>query len=271
MRNEDQKIQEQIGTLLSTLKRVDPPGDFDFKVRARIAKGRPATAMGSWLPASVRLAIPLGLMLLVGGYAAFDAIYSPESVNVPVVAEIPAADPPPMSFAPVIEQPIPVIEQPVLTSNQTVAAVTDVKSRETRQNRRTARTAVKRTSTTAPATEPGGGSVDIAGREGKTISRPIDPNANIPAKPELASASQISAKDALEKIGVSATFSGGGWKVEAVAAGSTAGRAGVKAGDTIEALNGKPLAEKATVDSGSAAKGVRVRRDGRTIIVGLRP
>ena len=265
MRNEDQKIQEQVGALLGSLKRVEAPGDFDFKVRARIAKGRPSTSPGSWLPASVKLAMPLGLMLMVGGYFAFNAVYSPENANVPVVAEIPAANPQPMPFA-------PVIEQPAVAPSQTVAAVTDLKSPETTDIRRTARTAIKRTSTSTLSTEPRGGSVDMAGGEGKTI-RPAGANTDVksPETPEPVSASRITAKDALQKIGVTATFAGGGWKVESVAADSTAGRSGLKAGDTIETLDDKALAEKATFDSGSSAKGLRVRRDGRRVIVGLRP
>lgn len=265
MRNEDQKIQEQIGNLLGSLKRVDPPGDFDFKVRARIAKGRPVVATGSWLPVSVKLAVPLGLILVVGGYFGFNAISMPDTVNVPVVAEIPAANPQPMPFA-------PAIEQPAVAPSQTVAAVTDLKSPETTDTRRTARTAIKRTSTSTPSTEPRGGSVDIAGREGKTIL-PAGANTDVkrPETPEPVSAARITAKDALQKIGVTATFAGGGWKVESVAADSTAGRSGVKAGDTIETLDGKALAEKATFDSGSSAKGLRVRRDGRRVMVSLRP
>lgn len=265
MRNEDQKIQEQVGALLGSLKRVEAPGDFDFKVRARIAKGRPSTSPGSWLPASVKLAMPLGLMLMVGGYFAFNAVYSPENANVPVVAEIPAANPQPMPFA-------PVIERPVLTSNQTVAAVTDVKAQETGDNTKSLRAGIRKTSNSTRSTEPRGGSVDSAVREGKTIF-PAGANTVVksPETPEPVFPARITAKDSLKNMGITATFAAGGWKVESVAADSTAGRSGVKVGDTIEALNGKRLAEKATFDSGSDAKGVRVRRDGRTMIVDLRP
>ena len=54
MVNEQKNTQEpefeEIGRLIGGLKRVEAPKDFDFHVRARIAKGRPVERTRSWLP-----------------------------------------------------------------------------------------------------------------------------------------------------------------------------------------------------------------------------
>ena len=78
MRNEDQKSMEfeneRVSNLLGSLTRVEAPGDFDFHVRSRIAKGRPVDRKAVLLPGWVRFAVPLVLLLFVGGYFGFRAI-----------------------------------------------------------------------------------------------------------------------------------------------------------------------------------------------------
>src|SRR4051794_1417753 len=100
MRNTDDNIQDsdeaQISGLLASLKRVEAPGDFGFRVRARIASARPSTGRGSWLPASVAVAAPLGLVLAVGGYFTMTSIYSPATVSPPAVADLRPAELPPV-------------------------------------------------------------------------------------------------------------------------------------------------------------------------------
>jgi len=65
MGNEEQKFNEDesVSKLLGGLKRVDAPNDFDFRVRARIAEGKPEDTTVSWRLA-VRYAVPLVLLLL---------------------------------------------------------------------------------------------------------------------------------------------------------------------------------------------------------------
>ena len=96
MRNADDKIQDsdeaQISGLLASLKRVEAPGDFGFRVRARIASAKPASGRGSWLPASVAVAAPLGLVLAVGGYFTLTTVYSPATVLPPAVADLRPAE-----------------------------------------------------------------------------------------------------------------------------------------------------------------------------------
>lgn len=266
MTNEDQNFEEKIRGLLGTLNRVNPPGDFDFKVRARIAKGQPSTAGGSWLPASVKLAIPLG-MLAVGGYFGFNAINSSAPTDQPAAAvvQVPAAQPAPF---------VPLNEEPIAPASESQPEVARVRAPETRSVARPVTGSVKKTSTARRAPEPEGGSVDSAARETKSIFPVgVTPNANIPPVTPNGSTSvvRITGKDVLSRIGVSAVLGAGGWHVQSVNATSAAGRAGLQAGDVIEAVNGSAMPDKAMIDQGFAAKGLRVRRNGRTVFIGLTP
>src|SRR5437762_10762000 len=80
---EDEKIHQMLGGL----KRVDAPKDFDFRVKAGIAAGRPSSTSGFRIPTAVRLAVPLVLLLLVGAYFGLNALYSPTGSDVPSVAK----------------------------------------------------------------------------------------------------------------------------------------------------------------------------------------
>jgi len=68
MANEIEKEfdNEPIANLLRDLKRVEAPKDFDFKVKARIAKGVTPTRTG--VPLWVKAATPVGLLVAIGGY-----------------------------------------------------------------------------------------------------------------------------------------------------------------------------------------------------------
>src|SRR5580765_4061428 len=85
MENEEKIYEnEPVSKLLGGLKRVEAPNNFDFRVKARIADGKPADRATSWLPATIRYAMPLALLLVVGGYFAFNAYYSKKNVDVHV-------------------------------------------------------------------------------------------------------------------------------------------------------------------------------------------
>ena len=63
----DENNFEEVGELLSTLKRVEPPGDFDMRVRGRIAKGRPRQSR-RWPMAVARIGVPAAVLIALGGY-----------------------------------------------------------------------------------------------------------------------------------------------------------------------------------------------------------
>ena len=253
MGKEEQKIyeDEQVSKLLGELKRVDAPNDFDFRVKARIADGKPADKAASWLSITVRYAVPLVLLMLVGGYFVFNALYSTNIANVPTIAEDQ-----PAKVSPVPD--LPSNDVRALPSNETIVAGADVKPPETSGKSRLPSPEKK----VSPKTErPGGGSIDLSQHEGVKINARIaDPNSR---------SLQISAKNVLALIGITATFNASGWNAVSVRANSIADHSGLRASDVIEAINDQPVSEKTAFANRSTLKSVRVRRDGKSIQIDL--
>lgn len=244
--------EQAISQLIGTLKRIEAPKDFDFRVNARIAAGKPVDRKVSWLPALVRYAVPLGLLLVVGGYFGLNAIYSPQAADVPVVAET-KAQPAPIAVAPPVIT-APVNESVVSPANQTVAVKTE-SAPPSMVNKTVIREPVKKTGSPDKSTERGGGSIDSASRDIKIIT-PRDANTNTSVQPGSNASVPIptlSTSEILARLGVRM---GSGGKVESVAPGSAASRSGLKAGDIIESVGGQ-------------GKSLRVRRDGKTVLVGI--
>lgn len=69
----ENKDTDAVAGLLGSLPRVEAPNDFDFRVKARIAAGQPAKI--AWFPSVARVAVPLGLVLSVGGYFGYRSNY----------------------------------------------------------------------------------------------------------------------------------------------------------------------------------------------------
>jgi len=271
---------EQVADLLSKLKRVDAPQDFDFRVRARIA-GRRSEAKAphrTWLPATLRVAVPLALLVAVGGYFGFNSLY-PTSVDMraPSIAETkPVSVSAPPIVVPANEiaaQPsADVIQQP---ANQLVASRTEVKSDES-----IAKPAKIAPENTNSNNQPGeersdsGSYVEasrdvvilspVANNNGSQIQKTVD-SANTNGH----AATKIRARDVLAVMGIHAAYTVGGWKVISVSASSLASRSGVKAGDVIVTLNGLPLKAQTEFDSGFSGQSVGVKRDGESLHLSL--
>lgn len=238
MVNEQKNIQEpefeEIGRLLRGLKRVEAPKDFDFHVKARIAKGRPAEPRRSWLPASVAYGAPLMLLLAIGGYVGFRTTYTTDQ---PVVATAPAE---------AVPQPVVPVAGTVTPGPEVAAGLppdqmlAGVKPSDTGNK-------VMKTGQKTPATANSGGSYDSAVRGSTTITQPdVDDNEPAPVKKVIVPVSQF-----LSSAGVNAS----GGKIVSVS--GAAASAGLKAGDVIQGVN---------VQTGT----VRVSRDGKTISVTIK-
>jgi len=217
MRNEDQTTAEMenepVSKLLAGLSRVEAPKDFDFRVKARIARGRPAEPRGMWLPAWVRIAVPAGV-LIAGSYFGFNAFY-------PVQQDQATASMGVMNPAPIepVTQKLP--EQSDVQTNVAMAQVeperaevkpdTDAKTDPVPPRKLVANTGDSKK-------QPGGGSYDQVVRRPDLIS-----GVNLP------------------QIGINTVNSGSAMTVGSVRPGSVADRSGVKAGDVIEKIGTNSL------------------------------
>jgi len=262
--------EKKIAEMLSSLKRVDAPGDFDTRVRARIARGEEAVA-NSWTTNLIRIGAPLAaaIILALGGYFVFTLLNTGQN-DVPTVA---ASRP---------ESQQPVIEQPLNTETTQSSDHTPTKPSDdlTADNLKPVQTnsdakpsGPNTTDSNTATTRPGGGSTDMAVRESeKLYPRGVNPNAKAPANAKgVDPNARTHVSSILEFIGVKATWAGDGWRVDAVEANNIAGRSGIKSGDVIEAINGQTVDKKTTFPAKFDGKSVRVRRDGASVQIDFKP
>lgn len=246
--------EEKVAAMLGSLKRVDAPADFDFRVRARIAQGRPSETRVSWFPTFARVAAPAVMLAAVGGYFGYTALYDTGAVNVPIVA-----DSGPVAIAPV---GVPTSNEiaPAPTARTEVAVKAPVNTDETiaaAAKKDTATTAVKKPET------PEGGSVDMALREANRPGGVVNTGNSSPVIPT----STLSVREAFSAMGIRASLSASGWRVSS--ASGRAAAAGLKTGDIIEAVNGKSVGANTVFDEKFSGSTLRIKRDGATIQISL--
>lgn len=254
----DESNFDKVGELLGTLKRVEPPGDFDVRVRARIVQGCPA-ASRSWPLVLARVGVPAALLIALGGYFGWHALNQP--VNIPSVAEVNVSAP--------VERPAvqPQIERPAVEPENLLATRDGLPV----VNSVPAGPGVRPTDSVRPASEPDGGSMDFGVSPSKRIlPRGLDPDREI-KNANIAGNSRSSAREVLGILGISASCSASGCRVNSVFANSVAGNSGIRTGDVIESVDGRSVNGTATFGGQFTAGSVRIRRDGAVINVTLRP
>jgi hypothetical protein len=253
--------EDKISGLLSQLERVQAPGDFDFRLKARITERRSSNTARPRFLRPVAFAAPTAVIAVVGGYFAWagfqpsqqttvqQASIVPTEITTPAPQNVPSSPVPPVELAVTVPngapQPDPIVKNAIKTSD-------------------------KKTGDRANANvDSGSGSFDEAAPVTKKLyPRGLDPNEK-PANTETEHRAQISANELLSALGIRASFAGSGWKVESVAPGSAAGRSGVKTGDVIEAVNGNALNQSTSFNNPFSGKSVSVRRDGKSVTIAL--
>lgn len=242
--------EEEVAALLSSLTRVDPPGDFDMRVCARIAQRKPATSRPSWFPSLARIAAPTALLAIAGGYFGYHAFYREGNVNVPAVAESR-----PAVVSPAAAQPTAEAVEPQASTPEVAAAKPSLSTSET------GTASPKKSPAVNKPVQPTDGSVDIALREANARSLRESNGNTGPAR------STLSVRDVFSAMGIRATHSGTGWRVSSVSGAAAA--AGLREGDIIESINGVPVGVSSTFDAEFRGRSLRVRRDGAVVTISL--
>jgi hypothetical protein len=251
MTNKDKNLEnDEISRLLGSLKQVEPPADFDVRVRAGIARGK-TTVRHSWFPVPARVTAAM-LVVVIGGYLGFRSLSTSGPQQQAAIIS-----------APQIADEI-IAEKPAALMDRGTAPVTDARAKDTvgvtppRHDEGTLTSAPGKRKTNGP--NAGGGSTDVA----SGIPKIIAPTGAAPTF-------DLSPKEALSGMGAEMDHSGTAWKVTEVKQNSLAERSGLKAGDVIEAFNKKGLTKKSAFPNRYAGKNVRVLRDGKTIVITLQP
>ena len=250
----------EVTALLNALPRVQAPDNFEFGVRAKIARRGQTT---SGLTPFLKLAAPFGLVLLIGVIVLFYGL-RPSDTDVAVIPAPARTEsnfvPPPteVKTAPASEVSVPQTAQrnepaPV---PERASAATDTRGPVRKSN-----------NPAGPST--GGGSFDISLGSAKAKLPPgfdsASPRTSSIDSNTASSGSPV--REALEILGVIANFANAGWRVGSVTANSMAARGKVMAGDVILAIDGQQLKSDSTIKGGIST--LTVRRDGKTLSLKL--
>ena len=261
----------EVAALLSALPRVEAPENFEFRVRAGIAKGSAPRA--SLIP-FLKVAAPLSLVLTVGAFGIFYGTM-PSGNEAPTISQtLPsggqAVQPEtPVSAASAVTAPAPQITNSTVVEPSERAAREEPSVGPVRRNNHTVTASRSRRVAADRPFE--GGSKDQALGSANTILPKGFETAN-PQRQNLnanVGGTKVPVGDVLGMLGVNGEFTGGGWKVRSVAANTSALRAGVKPGDLIEAIDGTPVAQGMMFSGGFSVKTIRIRRDGKTLSLNL--
>lgn len=271
MTNESENLSaedRQIAAMLNAMPRVAAPTDFDHKVRGRIAARRQQSVSGwrIFVPAFAAVfLVALGAALYLGVLSSADVTDVPPIAEAPVPATLP--------------QSLPQATPPTLPETTEVAASVNAVNddRPAPQERVTERIASPQR---RPERRPQidntseGGSVDRAGSPvNPTPDRPINANPEPPEMrpPGFDGGGQADSSEVLSLMGLKGTFQTEGFLVSSAEASGAGAKAGVRAGDVVESLDGKKIQPETRFASGSEIRTITVKRRGESLILRINP
>jgi hypothetical protein len=225
----------EVADMLGGLKRIEAPENFEFGVKARIAKGEPK---GTGSPFTfLKIAIPTAALASLGLFLYLSGFMSGELPTVQVAEDT----------------------KPAVTETQDTrhALTQDAVSKEPGplQNGRESQIASARN-----VPNKRGGSTDrTESATGGSIDQTLNPDQ--PILPEGTRAR--TAAEVLGSLGVNAEFQNDRCVARTVAGGSPAERIGVKRGDVILTLNDTPLHRSTTFKGRVELRSIRVFRAGQ--------
>lgn len=270
--------ERKINRLLKSLPRAEAPKDFDFHLKARLARA-PQRRERTLLPWSLRFALPVAAFAVILSALALSGVFAPSPATPDLAAQRPASETtapagnfvseaqalpvaggPPSEVALAAPSPRaderPKVAGPFVAVREARAAESPRKSLASAakiQNEKIQNEKIqneKMQNKESASTDPG------------VLTPILDPNPANP-KPEAASAPKTRpVGELLEFLGAKSSLENGRWRVQSVAPNSLAERSGVKADDVVEAINDRPVAADTVLPDRFESKTVTVRRAG---------
>jgi hypothetical protein len=279
MRTEGENLEtrsdEKVKSLLSSLPRIEPPGDFDIRVNARIASAgtsgrskRPLIWAKFAVPALAAVALAAVFFGGIDRQDVREQVVSPVS-NYSEPGAVASQD----EMASALPQPDVKAEDPPepALAEKDVPVRRDV-SQERRIGSRPSddahRGAVRRAQ---PSEE--GGAFEEAGRAGSRIlPRGFEQGNDVrPENGVSEPTTSVSIADILSIMGVDADRQPDGWLVRSVRAGSVAQKSGVQAGDIVEAIDDTDIRVMSELKSRFDGSSLRVNRAGKSLRLPIIP
>jgi len=265
--------QTRVWQMIDVLPRVAAPNNFDFRVKARIANTKATDFQPRFFPV-LRYVMPLGVIVLLLGIIAFNANYFSGNNAAPQIAEK-------VPQTPIIKE---TLSNSPSTNNQYAAAnvqsVPEEKSaanasttipRLTDERKKTEFVAVKsQNSTPKVKVRDGGGSRDIAVRK-PFVGLPAGiPPQSMETSPNVNNLRNLTDEQILSEIGIEIVLQNESRAVKSIKKNSLAERSGVKAGDVIEAIDGKKISLEPKRSKTSVVKNLTVLRGAEKIQIPLK-
>ena len=271
---EDEKVRQ----MCSGLKRIDAPKDFDFRLKARIANHQPQSEK-SPIFAFLRRAAPLGLAVVVLALIVSESFYSVDNMSIPQIAgsfrETPKRT---ENFSAVNETPVEIAsrESGPSANFETFTTSENSNSRQLltlpANVRNEVGNYVKNLKNTNRAVETdGGGSRDSASRQTFVrVPQGFNSNTTVQTPNNVSNPTLFSVKEILSQIGITASFSGNGWRVQSVGQNSTAERSEIKLNDVIEAVDNIKILKEMILTNSLNVRKITVVRDGKRFEIELK-
>lgn len=245
--------EQKVSLMLSGLKRVEAPKDFDLHLKARIAKGRPEEIRPASFFPILKYALPLALVLFVSAGILLRSSYN--TWEGPSVVQTNTAQPPlPVDTAgpsdPVNPVPAP-SNLPGSDSRRTIDGTSDI--------------------ATGSKTPVGAGSKDFTSGSGKPTLLPKGGSADRTIgidkirTPRGTGQKTYTAREGLAELGIEADFENGNWVVKSLKQNMAGDQIGVKQGDSVIALDGKPIDDKTKFEGRVSVTTIKVSRNGDTL------
>ncbi|MDQ3801626.1 MAG: PDZ domain-containing protein [Acidobacteriota bacterium] len=276
---------EKVRQMLASLKQVEAPKDFEFRLKARIANASPKAYQTSYkrrfafaLPAFASIAVSAFVVMNANLFSGTQQVSSiPESTAQTQTAFVQPQNSP-IEFVAAAAANTTVNKSPEDTSDADSNARTGkdeksglplmaVKSSEKLKNE-----------IPKPASKENRDGGDVGGSKvsAVTVTEPIgprginlNPNKKVETPPDFNGEKSFSVQELLSPLGVEVAAENGRWKVKNVSPNSAAERSGIKADDVIETLDGQKLSGADVRGKKIEVKKLGVKRGGAQVEINL--
>lgn len=273
--------QTQVWQMIDGLRRVDAPKDFDFHLKARIAKASANDFKPRYLPV-LRYVLPLSVIVLIFTLIVFNTVFLNDKNTVPQVAEtnFPAAVEQENTFAktsngqfeiannyqnPNVENPAVATSNPDKQSQNVAIPKKETEFAAVRQTKKTLNGASQKS-----IKDNFTGSIDSSSTNStEKLPEGLNSKKKIEVVPNVSGVKILTA-EILSQLGIETVLENGKRVVKSVRQKSVGETSNIKNGDVIEAIDGKKLTDEPTPGEKIEGKTLTVTRGGAKMEILLR-
>ncbi len=263
---DEQKVRE----MCLSLKKIEAPKDFDFKLKARIASSN----AGDFRPRfgfAFRYALPVLVMIFVLGFLAYNSgMFSFSKNNAAIAQSSPETTNSSLPQNTLVSTSSPPQEQindnsVISNSSPTLPKVPD--NEIAGNNLKNSKIEKKR----EEKKDNSGGSSELKSVKPPLIVQPNFNSNTSPQKPQnVEKVTLFSVKEILEQLGINAAFENGKWIVKSVVDNGLAKSSGIKENDIVEAIDNQTISNEPVSAKALNFKNITVMRNGGKLEIKLR-